>query len=46
MKQLVEAILENLSTREVFLLRVLCTCCGTWYGNTPRRFSKAGVVRL
>ena len=43
MKQLVEAILENLSTREVFLFRVLCDCCGAEYGNNPRRFSKAGV---
>ena len=43
MKQLVEAILENLSTRELFLFRVLCACCGTEYGNNPRRFSKAGV---
>ena len=43
MKQLVEAILENLSTREVFLFRVLCACCGAEYGNNPRRFSKAGV---
>ena len=43
MKQLVEAILENLSTREVFLFRVLCDCCGAEYGNNHRRFSKAGV---
>ena len=44
MKQLVEAILENLSTRELFLFRVLCGRCGAEYGNNPRRFSKAGVV--
>ena len=43
MRQLVEAILENLSTREVFLFRVLCTCCGAEYGKSPRWFSKAGV---
>lgn len=41
MKELIEAVLENLSTREVFLFRVICGCCGTEYGNKPIRFSKA-----
>ena len=44
MKELVESILENLSSREVFLFRVCCSSCGAEYGNKPRRFSKAGVV--
>lgn len=43
MKELVESILENLSSREVFLFRVRCSGCGAEYGNKPRRFSKAGV---
>ena len=41
MKKLVEAVLENLSTKEVFLFRVTCASCGTEYGNKPIRFSKA-----
>ena len=44
MRQLVEAILENLSTGEVFLFRVLCACCGAEYGKSPRRFSRAGIA--
>ena len=43
MKQLVELVLENLSTREFFLFRVLCGACGTAYGNRTVRFSKAGA---
>ena len=41
MKKLVEAVLENLSTKEVFLFRVTCRSCGTEYGNKPIRFSKS-----
>ena len=41
MKQLVELILENLSTREYFLFRALCGECGTAYGNKQQRFSRA-----
>ena len=44
MKALVEAILENLSTKEVFLFRVVCASCGAEYGNKPKRFSKADVA--
>ena len=44
MKALVEAVLENLSTREIFLFRVACSSCGGEYGNKPMRFSKAGVI--
>ena len=41
MKKLVEAVLENRSTKELFLFRVTCGSCGTEYGNKPMRFSKA-----
>ena len=43
MRKLVEAALENLSSREVFLFRVTCASCGAEYGNKPMRFSKAEV---
>ena len=43
MKTLVELVLENLSTRDFFLFRVLCGECGTAYGNKTVRFSKAGA---
>lgn len=42
MKKLVGALLENLSTREVFLFRIACAGCGESFGNQPIRFSKAG----
>jgi len=41
LKKLVEAVLENLSTKEVFLFQITCGSCGTEYGNRPMRFSKA-----
>ena len=44
MKQLVEMMLENLSTREVFLFRITCGSCGTEYGGKQIRFSKAGII--
>ena len=43
LKKLVEAIIENLSTKEVFLFRVTCGNCGTEYGNKPIRFSKSEI---
>ena len=43
MKKLVETVLENHSTKEVFLFRLSCASCGQEYGNQPIRFSKAGV---
>ena len=43
MKQLVERLLENLSTREVFLFRIACGACGTEFGGKKVRFSKAGI---
>ena len=44
MKKLVEMALENISTKEVFLFRISCAVCGLYYGNKPRRFTKAGVA--
>ena len=44
MKKLVEMLLENLSTREVFLFRIACSACGTIYGGKQIRFSKAGIT--
>lgn len=44
MKKLVEMLLENLSTREVFLFRITCAACGAKYGGKPIRFSKAGIT--
>ena len=44
MKKLVETVLENRSTKEVFLFRISCASCGAEYGNQPIRFSKAGKV--
>ena len=39
MKGLIEAALENLSTRDVFLFRVICGCCG---GKMIRKTNKVG----
>ena len=44
MKKLVEMLLENLSTREVFLFRIACGSCGVEYGGRKTRFSKAGIT--
>lgn len=44
MKKLVEFMLENLSTKDVFLFRVRCEACGMEYTNRPIRFSKAGII--
>ena len=44
MKQLVEMMLENLSTREVFLFRIACGNCAAEFGGKPVRFSKAGIT--
>ena len=44
MKKLVEMILENLSTREVFLFRIACSTCAAVFGGKPVRFSKAGIT--
>ena len=44
MKKLVEMLLENLSTREVFLFRIPCSACAAEFGGKPIRFSKAGIT--
>ena len=44
MKKLVEFVLENHSTKEIFLFRVSCSNCGTRYENKPFLFSKAGIT--
>lgn len=44
MRKLVEAVLENLSSKDVFLFQVSCACCGSQYGNKPVQFSKAGIL--
>ena len=44
LKQLVEGLLEDLSTKEVFLFRIACGVCTMEYANRPMRFSKADVI--
>ena len=44
LKKLVERMLEDLSTREVFLFRICCGACGAQFANKPVRFSKAGIT--
>ena len=41
MQKLIEAFLENLSSRDVFLFRIACGECGGEFANKPQRFSKA-----
>ena len=43
MKELIDMLLENLSTRDVFLFRIACGACGKEFANKPVRFSKAGL---
>ena len=43
LEKLVETVLENLSTKEVFLFRVACGSCSTEYGTKPIRFSKSEI---
>lgn len=44
MKKLVEMLLENFSTKEVFCFRISCAICALEYGNRPKRFTKAGML--
>ena len=44
MKKLIEMLMENLSSREVFLFRIACAACGREYGGKQVRFSKAGII--
>lgn len=43
MQKLIEMMLENLSTRDMFLFRIACDECGTECGGSRVRFSKAGI---
>jgi hypothetical protein len=42
-KNLVEPVMEDLSTAERFLFRICCESCGGAYAAKPTRFSKAGM---
>jgi len=44
LKKLIEMLLENLSTREVFLFRIACAECAVEYGGKQISFSKAGIT--
>ena len=44
MKKLVERVLEDLSTKEVFLFQIRCASCTRDYTSKPVKFSKANVV--
>ena len=44
MKKLVEMLLENLSTKDVFLFRIACGECGSEFANKQVKFSKAGIT--
>ena len=44
MKQLVDMLLENLSTREIFLFRIACGTCAAEFGGKSVRFSKTGIA--
>ena len=44
MKSMVQQILQDCSTSEVFMFRLSCAACGTEYGNKRIPFSKAGQI--
>ena len=44
MKKLIDIMLDDLSTEDVFRFRVSCDECGREYADKAVRFSKAGVV--
>ena len=44
MKKIVDKMMEDHSTKEVFLYRITCAACATRYSSKPKRFSKAGVT--
>lgn len=44
MKKLVDMLLTDLSTKEVFLFRLDCSSCGRSYGGKQVRFSKADII--
>lgn len=44
MREIVEAILKDRSTREVFCFSIRCAECGQVWDSRQTRFSKAGVL--
>lgn len=44
MKKLVDMLLTDLSTREVFAFRISCGTCKAVYSGKPVKFSKAGII--
>ncbi len=42
MKKMVEMLLEDLSTEDIFRFGISCSACGAEYANKPFRYSKAG----
>lgn len=44
MEKLIEKVIENLSTRDMFLFRICCDACGAAYADRPVSFSKAGIT--
>ena len=44
MTKQIDAVLDDLSTRNFFLFQIRCTSCGKDYSNRPVRFSKAGRI--
>lgn len=44
MRKLIEQMVENRSTKEIFLFRIACGTCAAEFANKPVRFSKAGLI--
>ena len=44
MIKVIDAALEDLSTKNFFLFRIHCASCSKDYSNRPIRFSKAGCI--
>lgn len=44
MNKLIDAALQDLSTKNFFLFQIHCASCGKDYANRPVRFSKAGCI--
>ena len=44
MKKLIENMLDDLSTEDVFQFRISCEECGREYADKAVRFSKAGTI--
>lgn len=44
MKKIVDKVMDDLSTKELFMYRITCAVCRTPYNSKALRFSKSGVV--